>query len=340
MKNEPLVSVIIPVFNSEQYLCRCIDSIINQTYKNLEIVLVDDGATDGSPTICEGYRQKDSRILTIHKKNNGVSSARNVGLDLANGEFISFVDSDDYIDEECIAKAVMHIGVSDICCYSLTQVFKNDNELQEATFCDYVLQFTNIEVYEFVYRHWQPFCACLYRKSLIEMIGLRYKESVHYGEDRIFFLTYILHVRSLIYIPYHLYYYNIGLNISNHNYQAILDYNTKVPECEMTLELFKKMGIIDEIGIKKHYGRQVTHIDLAIYTLYRLKTECIKKGKFKSLMRIMTPSVRQRIEYLNKQKIIVNKILTKCIIKLLRFPHMYYICVNIRIKIHKSKCVC
>lgn len=92
-----LISVIVPVYNVEKYLARCVDSIIAQTYSNLEIILVDDGATDRSGLICDEYAQKDSRIRVIHKENGGLSDARNAGLDVANGELIGFIDSDDYI---------------------------------------------------------------------------------------------------------------------------------------------------------------------------------------------------------------------------------------------------
>lgn len=98
--NIPLISVIVPVYNAEKYLPKCLDSILAQTYKKLEIILVDDGSTDNSGKICDEYALKDSRIKIIHKQNGGVSSARNVALSVAKGEYIGFVDSDDYIDKD------------------------------------------------------------------------------------------------------------------------------------------------------------------------------------------------------------------------------------------------
>lgn len=95
---EPLISVIVPIYNVEKYLNKCVDSIISQTYKNLEIILVDDGSPDNCPKMCDEYVQKDNRIKVIHKKNGGLSDARNAGIDAANGEYIAFVDSDDYIE--------------------------------------------------------------------------------------------------------------------------------------------------------------------------------------------------------------------------------------------------
>lgn len=99
MENQALISVIIPVYNVEKYLYECVDSVINQTYKNLEIILVDDGSTDSSGKICDEYLDKDERITVVHQKNGGLSQARNRGLEESNGKYIYFLDSDDYIAE-------------------------------------------------------------------------------------------------------------------------------------------------------------------------------------------------------------------------------------------------
>ena len=95
-----MISVIIPIYNMEKYLKRCLDSVVNQTYKELEIILVDDGSSDSSGSICDTYATKDDRIKVIHQKNSGVSAARNAGLDIASGNYMAFVDPDDYIDTE------------------------------------------------------------------------------------------------------------------------------------------------------------------------------------------------------------------------------------------------
>ena len=93
----PLISIIVPIYKVEPYLRRCLDSIVNQTYTNLEIILIDDGSPDGCPQICNEYAARDDRIVVIHKENGGLSDARNAGLDICKGEYISFVDSDDWI---------------------------------------------------------------------------------------------------------------------------------------------------------------------------------------------------------------------------------------------------
>ncbi len=102
MENQALISVIIPVYNVEKYLHECVDSVINQTYTNLEIILVDDGSTDSSGKICDDYVEKDDRITVIHKKNEGPSKTRNAGLEHANGKYIYFLDSDDFIAENAL----------------------------------------------------------------------------------------------------------------------------------------------------------------------------------------------------------------------------------------------
>lgn len=100
---QPLISVIVPVYKVEPYLDKCISSVVNQTYKNLEIILVDDGSPDNCPTMCDAWAEKDSRIRVLHQRNQGGGAARNAGLDLASGSLIAFVDSDDYIAPDMYA---------------------------------------------------------------------------------------------------------------------------------------------------------------------------------------------------------------------------------------------
>ena len=104
-----MVSVIIPIYNVEKYLRQCVDSVISQTYRDLEIILVDDGSPDGCGSICDEYAVQDSRITVIHKENGGLSDARNAGLEIAKGEYIYFLDSDDYIKNDAIEKLVARI---------------------------------------------------------------------------------------------------------------------------------------------------------------------------------------------------------------------------------------
>ena len=114
MGNDVKISIIIPVYNVEQYLEQCLDSILRQTYKNYEIILVDDGSSDNSGVICDKFAFKYSFIHVIHKTNGGLSSARNAGLDVATGSYVLFVDSDDYIGENAISQIISTVGQHDI----------------------------------------------------------------------------------------------------------------------------------------------------------------------------------------------------------------------------------
>lgn len=118
LDGKPQISVIIPVYNVELYLRKCLDSVLNQTYRNLEIILVDDGSTDNSGAICDEYSEKDARIQVYHTENRGLSAARNLGLNETNGEWIGFVDSDDWIDPDLFQRAIDSICTADILCFS------------------------------------------------------------------------------------------------------------------------------------------------------------------------------------------------------------------------------
>lgn len=118
-ENLPLVSIVIPVYNVSQYLAPCVKSVLNQTYTNLEIILVDDGSTDGSEKICDEQKKRDGRIVVIHKKNGGLSDARNAGIEAATGKYISFIDSDDIIHRQMIfnlMKPLLTDSDADISC--------------------------------------------------------------------------------------------------------------------------------------------------------------------------------------------------------------------------------
>ena len=129
MTNMPLISVIVPVYKVEPYLRECVDSILNQTFTDFELILVDDGSPDNCPQICDEYVRKDNRVMVIHKENGGLSSARNVGLDYvfahSDSRYISFVDSDDYIDFDFLKILLESIDYCDICVCSYSTINKN-----------------------------------------------------------------------------------------------------------------------------------------------------------------------------------------------------------------------
>jgi len=125
-----LVSVIIPVYKVEKYLDECVNSVVNQTYKNLEIILVDDGSPDNCPAICDAWAEKDSRIKVIHKENGGLSDARNTGMDHSSGEYILFVDSDDYYENNNSIELLVDTACSkesDVVCFNYKRFYENKN---------------------------------------------------------------------------------------------------------------------------------------------------------------------------------------------------------------------
>ncbi|MBE5851204.1 MAG: glycosyltransferase family 2 protein [Lachnospiraceae bacterium] len=149
---EPLISVIVPIYNVEGYLNECIDSIINQTYQNLEIILVDDGSPDRSGEICDDYAERDKRITVIHKDNEGLSSARNTGIIISKGNYISFVDSDDFISEyfiEILYKAIKKTGAMiSSTGYRINRfINSNDNSISFTPNAD-VIEIDNLSVNE------------------------------------------------------------------------------------------------------------------------------------------------------------------------------------------------
>ena len=140
MKRHPLVSIVIPVYRTEQYINQCVSSIQNQTYSNLEIILVDDGSPDGCPALCDQYSQCDSRFIVIHKENGGLSSARQVGIQAASGDYLMIVDSDDWIEPETVEICV-EAAERDCCdcvmfAYVREYTYKSmENPLFDADFC-------------------------------------------------------------------------------------------------------------------------------------------------------------------------------------------------------------
>ena len=171
---EDLISIIVPVYNVEKYIKKCIDSIINQTYKNLEIILVDDGSPDNCGKICDEYAEKDKRIKVIHKENGGLSDARNAGIKIARGCYIGFVDSDDWIDKNMYEKLYKTLKEkdADIACCKLIR-YKNtiekiskkfDGRIVEYDQRQYIKKFFKIDSQECVYYAWNK----LYKRQVID----------------------------------------------------------------------------------------------------------------------------------------------------------------------------
>lgn len=209
--NNPLVSVIIPIYNVEKYLRQCVDSVLQQTYRNLEIILVDDGSPDNSPVICDYYAEMDSRIKVIHKQNGGISDARNVGIDSANGAFIFFLDADDYLAPECIGSLVdaSRNGSFAISGYLLDLSGKDTiYEAEQAcgyywTINDYLFDFYKLFATKFNFV-WGK----LYRKDILIRNRITFSASISLAEDLLFNLEYYRYCdKGINAISYKGYYY-------------------------------------------------------------------------------------------------------------------------------------
>lgn len=184
-ENEPLISVIVPVYKVEQYLDRCVTSLVNQTYKNLEIILVDDGSPDGCPQMCDAWAKKDDRIKVIHKENGGLSSARNAGLQLAIGEYIGFVDSDDWVETDTYEHlhTILSDNEADFSAIEMEITEKETNFLQSRPLRVGILD--KKELYNVFFRVTRKdikYCVCdkLFKRSLIEnekfLEGMRFED--------------------------------------------------------------------------------------------------------------------------------------------------------------------
>lgn len=190
---EPLVSIIIPVYNTSKYLQKCVDSLQKQTYKNLEIILVNDGSTDRSGALCDEYKKQDKRISVIHKTNGGLSSARNAGLRIAKGKYIVFVDSDDWIENETIeyAYANMMKTAADLVIWGYYADFEGENRRVKHVnkhvlngICDSLdyYSFLNQEALGLIGYAWNK----LYKKEIIDRIGAQFPEGISLVEDILF----------------------------------------------------------------------------------------------------------------------------------------------------------
>lgn len=227
---QPIVSVIIPVYNSGDYLTVQVDSILVQTFKDFELLLVDDGSTDGvTPQLCDELAAKDSRIVVFHKKNGGVSDSRNYGLDRARGEFIAFADHDDYMYPDHLQTMVEEIEDLDllICTYAtgtreqintykrndtreLVVVARNENEMRDG-------------VTKMGYKN-APVWNQLFKKEIISKYNIRFQK-IQY-EDELFSYTYFIYVESFKRINFEGYYWikNSNSQGSSHRYIAEMDW--------------------------------------------------------------------------------------------------------------------
>lgn len=215
MDNLPLVSVIVPVYNVEEYIDECLESIVNQSYNNLEIILVNDGSTDGSGKKCEQWAKIDSRIMIVNKRNGGLSSARNAGLSCSKGDYISFVDSDDMVNEKMVQIALENICTADILTFRYCNLHANDVEKYEIRNIE-SNKYTGDEMAHMLLRGDDrasiPVWRNLYKRDLIK--NMTFVEGIYY-EDIAFSLYAYWSAQAVVSIDTPLYYYrNDNLSIT------------------------------------------------------------------------------------------------------------------------------
>ena len=234
----PKVSIIVPVYNTEQYLKRCLDSIMNQTLQEIEIIIVDDGSKEACALYCDELSKTDARIKVVHKKNGGLGFARNTGISVATGEYIGFVDSDDYI--EC-----NHL-------YNLTYLLDSDFILGGIKLCSSGVaiqyedkQYLSVDVLDFINQNkgtrinapW----GSLYKRTILIEHRLQFDVNIRFGEDALFNLRYLYYCDSIRTISSCGYYYwdydissnasqkyNLSIDEAYYTLSQILDYNKKL----------------------------------------------------------------------------------------------------------------
>lgn len=310
MNDKNLISIIVPIYNVEKYLKRCIDSIINQTYKKLEIILVDDGSKDNSGKICDKYAKKDIRIKVIHKKNEGVSEARNVGLKVSTGEYIGFVDADDFVEKDMYEKMYKKAKEVDadivICDY---QFYPNNKIKKKKWYNPYKGEITG----EFLNRNTQPWNKIVSNK-LIKETNFKFFEKNGDGV----FIYLILSAGKIVSIEDILYNYRVGHSSMSTNYN-MNNFEISVKSCEKQIELLKETKYKKELKEYFEY-RKIYVLIQAIAVSAKTK----QKDKFNKYA--------NELKRINYKKNKYNRTILKKEFNIIKYLGMIYILpINYRI---------
>lgn len=288
-KEDDLITIVIPVYNVEKYLGRCIDSVIKQTYKNIEIILVDDGATDQSGNICDEYAEKDKRIKVIHKKNGGLSDARNAGIDIATGKYISFIDGDDFVADNYVEKLYNLIkkNNSDVSVCIWKKIFE-DGKTKKSYFTFFHREITSNNYIMLQHMLYQKLfdtsaCAKLYDISLFN--NIRYPKGKLY-EDLATTYKLFLKSKKITYSNDVIYYYFVRNNsITQSNFK---EKDMDLIEISDTLlqslkEIDKKMGLKNKLtnaAISRYLSGNFTILKKTnVHKLKKYNDTCIQNIK-------------------------------------------------------------
>ncbi|MDY3360868.1 MAG: glycosyltransferase family 2 protein [Clostridium celatum] len=273
--SEHLISIVVPVYNLEPYLDFCLDSIIEQTYQNLEIILVNDGSTDNSLNICEKYRKNDSRINVISQVNSGVSAARNTGLQCSNGDFFCFVDGDDYITPNYIQ--LLYEGIirnkSDVSVCKIGKLKRNDFQVltTQDLEVNYALISKNKALSDMLYQKglsWEV-VAKLYRKETLQ--DLRFDETESIGEDFTFSYQYLHNCNRITICNFTGYFYLLRegsatqsrfsekhrsvLNVAGKFEKFISTHYPQLANCSNYFTLHSYVDLVDRIYFSEEYSK-------------------------------------------------------------------------------------
>ena len=297
MNSNPKISIIVPVYNVEQYLPRCIDSILNQSFADFELLLIDDGSKDKSGAICDEYADKDDRIRVFHKENGGVSSARNIGLENARGEWLSFIDGDDEITEGYFNIRQEHEGVDVIIkSYSVVnadgRVTCHNNELSILTGKDkifrYYVQKRNNALWDKIIK----------RKT----VGTkRFNTNVSIGEDFLFFLSVLPNVKSIAFDDTGSYRYFLRQGSAMQS----VDIKRRIEILWQNIDNVKSFTNTDDLRLLQKGIVYKSYVLL----LYRLRDELDDNGrlKLKTLLKEMKYSDLKFIDFNSKKKLFTHK---------------------------------
>ncbi|WP_332021804.1 glycosyltransferase family 2 protein [Kaistella sp.] len=212
------ISIIIPIYNAEQYLYDCLNSVLNQTYSGFEVILINDGSTDSSGKICDEYALEDTRVKVFHKENGGVSAARNLGISKSKGDWIAFVDSDDRILPQFLEELIGHVDPDTD---AVMQGFKRINKDKEILVdCgNHILMreinnaflFEELRIFDFGF-----VASKLYKKSIVDNFSILFPEQTSHAEDLIFFLKYLFYSKKIRIQQIHNYeYFNRGDSLTS-----------------------------------------------------------------------------------------------------------------------------
>lgn len=319
-----LVSIIVPVYNSEEYIAECIESIISQTYENIELILIDDGSVDNSKNIIQSYMEIDKRVKYFYQNNSGPSTARNKGINECNGMFIVFIDSDDWIDSNMIQEMMYEIN-------------KNKSDL---VLCDFILETeiesvynkilpknNNIDLMELKEKlissdilnsPWSK----IYRKEIIVNNNIKFNNILHAGEDQIFNMQYISYINNVSYINKGFYHYRM---VKNSTCRKI--YKNKIEMLELQQNI--RSSIINNwIDYKYKY-----RIESAKWFLQNIASHCylasitLRKNERKEILDTFINSkiTKESLDITYNKKLSYDANIHKIFIPLIRLKNKYLI---------------